>query len=138
MSTVEAVANTWLGTPYVHGGSLRGIGVDCVHLVEEVLRGAGLLPAVDCGAYPRDWFVHRDDERLLAGVRERCDPVEGEWQAGDILLFRFGRCQAHAGVYLGDGKMIHCTREDGVTISFPESARWYDRLCGAWRPRGRV
>jgi len=104
--------------------------------VAEVLREAGLLPAVDCGTYPRDWFLHRDEERLLERVKEHCEVADGEWMPGDILLFRFGRCAAHAAVYLGKGRMVHCTREDGVTISHPESGRWHDRLCGAWRPRG--
>ncbi len=36
---VVAEARLWLGTPYRHQGSLRGIGCDCLGLVRGVWRG---------------------------------------------------------------------------------------------------
>jgi NlpC/P60 family putative phage cell wall peptidase len=36
-------ARTWLGTPFMHQQSMRGIGVDCVGLILGVGRDLGLL-----------------------------------------------------------------------------------------------
>ena len=96
---VVAEARSWIGTPYHHAADIKGKngGADCAMLLVRVYCDLGLVEKFDPRPYTRDWFLHRNEERylgfLLARSREVCTPLEG-----DIVLFRFGRCFAHAGI----------------------------------------
>jgi hypothetical protein len=37
-TTIIAAARSWLGTPYAHQASLKGVGCDCLGLVRGVWR----------------------------------------------------------------------------------------------------
>jgi cell wall-associated NlpC family hydrolase len=96
-AAVIAQARTWLRTPYHHAADVKGHGVDCAMLLVRVYCDLGLVERFDPRPYTKDWFLHRDEERylgfLLARSREIRAPLEG-----DIVLFRIGRCFAHAGI----------------------------------------
>ena len=36
---------------------------------------------------------------------------------GDFLLYKFGRCVSHGGIYTGDGRIIHALVEQGVVMT---------------------
>ena len=68
---VVAVARTWLGTPYHHQASLKGVGTDCLGLVRGVLCELYGDHAEEPPAYSRDWARgerHRDDAGRRRGV----------------------------------------------------------------------
>jgi NlpC/P60 family putative phage cell wall peptidase len=66
---VVAEALTWLGTPYRHQGSRKGVGCDCLGLVLGVWRAIhGASPELP-GPYAPDWAEAGGEERLLAGMR---------------------------------------------------------------------
>lgn len=96
-AAVVAEARTWLRTPYHHAADVKGHGVDCAMLLVRVYCDLDLVEKFDPRPYTRDWFLHRDEERyldfLLARSCEVRTPLEG-----DIVLFRMGRCFAHAGI----------------------------------------
>jgi hypothetical protein len=37
------IARSWLGTPFHPHAAIRGVGVDCVHLLAEIYRESGLF-----------------------------------------------------------------------------------------------
>ena len=57
----------------------------------------GLVEPFDPRPYTRDWFLHRNEERYLGFLLARSQEVR-EPALGDIILFRIGRCFAHAGI----------------------------------------
>jgi NlpC/P60 family putative phage cell wall peptidase len=93
---VEA-ARAWTGTPYHHAADLRGVGVDCAMLLVRVFCDLGLVEPFDPRPYTRDWHLHRGDERYLGFLLARAREVERP-QAGDVIVFRIGRCYAHGGI----------------------------------------
>lgn len=107
----EALA--WQGTPWHHRGRVKGVGVDCLHYLAEVYERAGLAPHVEPDYYPRDWHMHRDEERILQGVSQYADEVDAA-EPGDIAVFRFGRCYSHAAIVLGWPLIIHAYVGQGV------------------------
>ena len=94
---VVAAARAWLGTPYHVCADIRGAGVDCGMLLVRVFVDLGLTPPFDPRPYAPDWHMHRDEERYLGFVFDRCRAVDVA-APGDILLFRYGRCYSHAGI----------------------------------------
>lgn len=83
-------------------------------------------PTTDCSGFTR--FIYRlckidlprnsaEQARVGREVTRRMD--FSKLQAGDMLFFRDrGRAVGHAGIYLGEGKMVHATSNaGGVTVS---------------------
>ncbi len=86
---ILAIARTWLGTPYRHQASLRGVGCDCLGLVRGVWRALYGAEPETPPAYRPDWAEVGGRETLLAGARRHLVEVRlAEVQPGDVLLFR--------------------------------------------------
>ncbi len=130
---IRAEALRWRGTPFHHHADLRGVGCDCIGLVVGVLRAAGLVPG-DCRlpSYSADFMMHRDDEVLLAGLREHCREVQTP-EVGDILVYRYGRAASHCGFYLGEGNLIHAVSRHEVRVEAMSSPALASRFVGAFR-----
>jgi NlpC/P60 family putative phage cell wall peptidase len=112
-AAIVACARTWLGTPYHHMQCVRGAGVDCAQLVRAVMVEAAGLPDFDAGYYPRDWMMHRSDERFLAYVEAHAVEVSAP-QPGDVVMYRFGRCYAHASIVTDWPLIIHADSKCGM------------------------
>lgn len=94
---VVAEARKWIGTPYHHQADILGSGVDCIMLVVRAFVDAKLVDPVDPRPYSDEWFQHQSDELYLNGISLRCTEIQNP-RAGDIALFRYGRCYAHGGI----------------------------------------
>lgn len=66
-------------------------------LLVRVYCDLGLVDRFDPRPYTRDWFLHRNEERYLGFLLARSHEVRAPG-LGDIVLFRIGRCFAHAGI----------------------------------------
>lgn len=90
---LDAILNSWLGTPYVRGQCLRGVAVDCAHFVAAVLDELYAIPP-DGGLLPTDPGLAR--EGVAGAIRammkrwphEDVDPHQLE--PGDLLFVRAG------------------------------------------------
>jgi len=96
-AAVVAEARSWIGTPYHHAADVKGHGVDCAMLLVRVYCDLGLVEPFDPRPYTRDWFLHRNEERYLKCLLKLSREIR-EPKDGDVVLFRIGRCFAHAGV----------------------------------------
>lgn len=114
-SRVVAEAASFLRTPYHHQGRLKGVGVDCLMFLCEVYQRAGLVPFVDPRPYPRDWHLHRGEERYLRGLMQYAKLVDAP-KAGDVALFKFGRCFSHAAIMINETELIHSYIGLGVVL----------------------
>ncbi|HTM79684.1 NlpC/P60 family protein [Asticcacaulis sp.] len=108
-------ARIWIGTPYQHQASLKGVGCDCIGLVRGVWRALYGAEPCHLPAYSPDWAEVGGEDRLIAGLGAHFEPVD-EARAGDVLVFRMkpGAVAKHvailsAGEGLGDpaAKIIH-------------------------------
>jgi len=93
---------------YAWGASLeKGSATDCSGFTQFIYRACGIT-------LPRS-----SSEQAQVGqeVTRRID--FSKLQAGDLLFFREGkRSVGHAGIYLGEGKMVHATcNAGGVVVS---------------------
>lgn len=135
------VIKTWLFVPYFHMGRTRG-GIDCLGVVGEILKESSILQDYYDSEYPKDWFIHGDEQLVLNSIERNfeylkpgilCRQDEGTKMFGDLLCFwtrRRGICN-HVAFFLSSGNMIHCTEGSGVHISQPE--RWENRLMKKYR-----
>ena len=67
---IVALARGWIGTPYVHQASVRGVGTDCLGLIRGVWRELIGPEPEAVPPYTRDWAEPAGGEVLLAaGMR---------------------------------------------------------------------
>lgn len=96
---VVALAYTYLGTPYVYGGSSYS-GTDCSGFTMAVFAEFGY--------------------NLAHGASDQYDvstPVSlNEAEAGDLIFFNTEGGISHVGIYLGGGQFIHASCSNGVTV----------------------
>ncbi|WP_375458409.1 DUF6950 family protein [uncultured Enterovirga sp.] len=137
---IVAAARGWIGTPYHHQASLRGVGCDCLGLLRGVWREVVGPEPEPPPAYSADWAEASGRETLLDAARAHLLPVAVEAAgAGDVLLFRWrDRLPAkHCGILTGPDLMVHA--HDGAAVSEVAVAPWWSRrIAGAFRFPGVV
>jgi NlpC/P60 family putative phage cell wall peptidase len=130
---VVAEARRWLGTPYQHQASLKGVGCDCLGLVRGVWRALIGPEPEPLPAYRPDWAELGGEELLLGAAERRLVRRTGEPEPGDVLLFRMatGAPVKHAGILSGPGSMIH-TYWGRTVVETPLAAWWRSRLAAVF------
>lgn len=127
------VCHQWLGTPFLENASLRGIGCDCVGLLEGVL-GEFNIPTPP-----------RKGMDLPNGLSRVCDEIAIEaLGAGDILLFNsfyeapIARTfQYHCAILVKRQRIIHAHWSQGVVEN--TYGNWFSaRTIGAFRIKGLI
>ena len=126
-------ARRWIGTPYVHQGSMRGAGADCLGLLRGVWR-AVIGPEPEAApAYTPDWAEPSGEEVLLAACNRWLVPKALDDEAeGDVLLFRMrpDAVAKHLGILVQPGlvaSFVHAYSGHGV-IESPLSEPWARRI----------
>jgi NlpC/P60 family putative phage cell wall peptidase len=128
---VVAEARSWIGTPYQHQASLKGIACDCLGLVRGVWREVRGTEPEKPPPYTRDWAEARGTETLAEAARRHLMEIEPSAALpGDVLLFAFGeRFPAkHCGIVVAPNRMVHAIESHPVAEV---------TLGGWWRRRAR-
>lgn len=101
---IEAVARSWLETPYHPHAHVKGHGVDCAHLLIAVYAEAGLIDDFDPGYYAPQFMLHKTEERFLGWVLKFAREIpERQARPGDIVLYKLGHVYAHGAIVVSPG-----------------------------------
>lgn len=133
---IVSVARSWIGTPYRHQASLKGVGCDCLGLVRGVWREIhGSEPELP-PAYQPDWAERSREDRLReAAQRYFGAEVAGtDMRPGDLLLFcwRPDLPAKHAGILSTPERFIHAY-EQAAVIESTLVPSWRRRIAGVFR-----
>lgn len=133
---VARAAREWLGTPYRHQASEKGVGADCLGLVRGLWRETYGPEPEAVPPYSPDWAEMGSDETLWRAARNwLVEKPVSEMALGDVVLFRMAdSCVAkHCGVVSDlegpEPKMIHAYWARAVVESWMGS--WWQRRCVA-------
>ncbi len=126
---VVAAARLFIGTPYCHQASLRGVGCDCLGLLRGIWREIYGTDPEEPGAYDVSRFRAGGAETLLAAAeRHLIKKPDLVFEAGDVLLFRLhpARPVQHCGIAASIDTMIHA--HDGACVCEVPLESWRRRL----------
>jgi NlpC/P60 family putative phage cell wall peptidase len=127
-SQIVAEARAWIGTPYRHQASLKGVGCDCLGLVRGVWRAlVGLEPQAP-PPYSRDWAEASGEEALAQAARTHLVEIDpAAFAPGDVLLFRYrdNYPAKHAAIVTAPQLMVHA--HDGASVAEVAIAPWWRR-----------
>jgi NlpC/P60 family putative phage cell wall peptidase len=131
---VAAEAKTWLGTPYRHQASRKGVGCDCLGLVRGVWRAlyGRELDAPD--AYEPDWAEAGAGDAVLEAARRHCLEVAADAaRPGDLLVFRWRPhvVAKHLGILIEGDRFIHAYQGSAVVAS-ALVPQWRKRIAGTF------
>lgn len=134
---VVSEAMSWLGTPYHHHGRVLGVGVDCAQLLIASYADAGVIERLEPGFYAHDWHLHHSEELFQqwlerAGARRVQTPA-----LGDVMLFKYGRCFSHGGIWAGDC-VVHSYIDLGVCAHRLNEAPLNGRQMQVWSVWGHA
>ena len=128
-SAIVAEARAFIGTPYRHQGSLKGVGCDCLGLVRGVWRALLGDEPEAVPPYAPGWAEASGAEQLAAAAARHLvrldDPAA--FQPGDVILFRWraGLPAKHAAIVTGPALMVHA--HDGACVAEVAIAPWWRR-----------
>jgi len=123
---VVAEARSWIGTPYQHQASLKGVGCDCLGLLRGVWRAVmGNEPELP-PPYSPDW-AEAGADTLLAAARRHLVAVVRPVEAGDVLLFRWRDDvpAKHCAVATSAATMVHA--HDAASVAEVAFRPWWQR-----------
>lgn len=128
-------ARAWVGTPYAHQASLRGVGCDCLGLIRGLWRDLIGSEPQAIPPYSADWGEVGRREVMLAALDGHLVRLPSGRSAlpGDVLGFRM-RPRAivkHLAVLTDDGHLVHARERMGV-IAEPLTPTWVRRCAAAW------
>lgn len=125
---IVAETKTWLGTPYQHQASCKGVGTDCLGLVRGVYRAIYGTEPEHAPPYSADWAEASGEETLAdAALRHLAPRALADLQAGHVLLFRWRPHlpAKHAGILVSESRFIHAY--DGICVTTAELTPWWRR-----------
>ncbi|HSZ73795.1 MAG TPA: hypothetical protein VK779_03165 [Rhizomicrobium sp.] len=135
---IVRVARSWIGTPYLHQASLKGVACDCLGLLRGIWRELDGAEPQAIPAYSSDWAEATGEETLYDGLSHRAREIpHSEIAMGDIALFRMiaSSPAKHCGIVAeknGRLTLIHARQNKRVSEEV-FSAFWKSKLAYAFR-----
>lgn len=74
-SQIVRIARSWIGTPYVHQASLKGVGCDCLGLLRGIWRELRGEEPEEIPPYSLDWAEATGAETLYMALARHCREV---------------------------------------------------------------
>jgi NlpC/P60 family putative phage cell wall peptidase len=127
-TSIIAEARAWVGTPYRHQASLKGVGCDCLGLVRGVWRAIVGAEPEPVPAYAPDWAEATNAETLAGAAMRHLAAIDvADALPGDVLLFRWraGLAAKHAAIISAPELMVHA--HDGAAVAEVALAPWWRR-----------
>jgi NlpC/P60 family putative phage cell wall peptidase len=131
-------ARGWIGTPYRHQASVKGVGCDCLGLLLGVWREVTGRELGPMPPYTPDWAEAEGRETFADGARRQLAEIApANAREGDIVLFRWRAHlpAKHAGILTAPDKMVHA-QEGAVVTEVPLNGWWMRRIAYAFSIAG--
>lgn len=104
-----AEAVSWVRTPFVHCGDIKGENgaVDCAMLLVRSAVDSGLMKPFDPRPYSPRWMINRTEEKFLnwlvsLGAHEVETP-----RIGDLAVYQWCNTYSHGAILINSQEIVH-------------------------------
>ena len=102
----------WVGTPFVHGASVKGSGCDCLGLIKGVYENVSGNSTPGLPMYPEDFWQDVGWHTVfLNRLRTVAGPSGTGPEAGSLLLFAKDGRLTHLGIAVDGKTMVHTSSD---------------------------
>lgn len=131
-------ARRWIGLPWQHQASLKGVACDCVGLIRGVYKEVTGITIPVVANYPATWHLFKSEPWLYNECCLNLDeiPIE-EAGKGDVFIFKYKKRfpAHHIALFTGEGTIIHSYLEVGKVVESHYTDEWKRMTCNAFRFR---
>lgn len=131
---IAALAREWIGTPYHHQASVKGVGCDCLGLLRGVYREAVGPEPEAMPNYSPGWDEVARQDIMLAKCRAhlRVRPIDRRGP-GLVLVFRMRRraVAKHCGIMTDRNHFVHSQSGRGA-FEIELTDYWARRIVGVF------
>lgn len=131
---VVAIATGWIGTPYLHQASARGLGTDCLGLARGIWRDLHGEEPIIPPPYTRDWGESSGREVMWEAARAFLIEIRAATaEPGALILFRMvaNGPAKHCGILVPGPALIHARETTGASRE-PFTLPWRRRAVAAF------
>lgn len=148
---IAAEAKSWVGTPYVRRGAIKGSGCDCGSLPGMVLVNCGCIPrcAFDevmkqIESLADDWFMHGANDIYTELLSLYCAPMGKRMTyatppiaSGSILLMQTpnSKRRNHAGIVTQWPMLVQAVHSGVEEIDASRDPMWAFKEVSVFQPR---
>ena len=133
-----AEGREWLGTPWRHQASAKGVGADCIGFIAGVASACGSTEAARFLSTPewRRYGREPSPEFMFSVCDELMDRIPiADARVGDVLVFTCGKHPMHFGLVAGE-TMLHSWLVARRVVEHRIDDDWRSRIVRAYRLRG--
>ncbi len=129
-------ARTWIGTPFSHQGSLKGVACDCIGLIKAVGMQFKLMDydpnSAEALSYA-NYSMMPDSKRMREALSRWfiSIPVQ-DAEVADFYFMAWGREPQHVALITDHG-IIHSYSGAGKVVEHGMDERWKQRISAAYR-----
>ena len=114
MKSITEIAKEWIGTPWVHNQSVKGIGTDCVGLILGIGKEYGVIP--DNFYLPNYDRIPRQNNIIeFLNQQNYLKPINTV-EPEAVMVFQVGKIAGHVGIAIGENQIIHADMNYGVQL----------------------
>lgn len=128
-------AKSYINTPFLHQGRIKGVGVDCAGLIICVNRDV-----FNSSTDYTNYSPNPNPDVLLSVLSAHTEKIHAsDVQDGDIVLFRFAKHPQHfAFIYFNNNLpyIIHAYSTYGKVVEHRLDEKWQRRIVGFYRLKG--
>lgn len=119
-SRIQEVLSAWVGTPYMSGQQMKGVGVDCIRFCCGFLDDMYGYRRIEVPRLPPDTAFHNPEkaQSVVDGVLKEYQPnfkvEDNSVEPGDFLFsYPSGGGPSHGMIFGADGKIWHANGRPG-------------------------
>lgn len=121
------LAKGWIGTPFHHQASLKGIGCDCAGLI----RGVGIEYGMTPRGIPDDYGEDPNPKIMIGTLKKNLIPCS-DIELADVILFKMLVHPQHLAITNGT-HIIHAYRPSGKVVHHMLDGIWKRRVHSFYR-----
>lgn len=129
-------ARSWLGTPFKHQASVKGVGCDCIGLIKGVGVALGLVDYDEKSDKAKPFLNYRlmpDSKKMREGLATFLMPIDViDARMGDIFFLAWTKEPQHV-CLITDRGIIHSYSSIGKVVEHSFDKDWKQRVTGAYR-----